>query len=143
MLQCWTEVCHQISSGWETQTMWNLHKNVWCVWGRMFWSKNITVRVVRFPKCWHQSTMPHTAVRIVETICQFDWIQLLFPPNSPNLGPSDFRLFGLIKEFLYWAKFSSDDEMKNTESKWQNSVQRFLCWRNIKTCFLMGKMGLF
>ena len=32
MLQVWTEICHQIFGVWEMQTMWNFHKNVWCVW---------------------------------------------------------------------------------------------------------------
>ena len=31
VLKAWTEVYHQISGGWEVQTMWNLQKNVWCV----------------------------------------------------------------------------------------------------------------
>ena len=39
MLQAWTEVYHQIFVSWEVQTMWNLQKNLWCVWRKCFVKK--------------------------------------------------------------------------------------------------------
>ena len=35
VLQAWTEVSHQNFGGWEEQTIWNLQKNVWCIWRSM------------------------------------------------------------------------------------------------------------
>ena len=37
---------------------------------------------------------------------------LLHPPYSPDLAPSDFHLFGLLKEFMRGTKFENDDEVK-------------------------------
>ena len=31
VIQVWKEVYHEIFGGWEGQTMWNLHKNMWCI----------------------------------------------------------------------------------------------------------------
>ena len=39
LFQTWTEVGHQNFDSWEVQTMWNLQKNVSCVWKTIFWSK--------------------------------------------------------------------------------------------------------
>ena len=72
-----------------------------------------------FGVIFHQdNASPHTAARTVETINQFGWEQLPHPPCSPDLSPSDFHLFGPLKKFLRGTKFSSDDEVKSTVSKW-------------------------
>jgi len=34
------------------------------------------------------------------------------PPYSPDLTPSDFHLFGPLKEFLVSQQFSTEDEVK-------------------------------
>ena len=45
----------------------------------------------------HQdNARPHTAAKTVETINQFVWELLSYPPYSLNLAPSNFHLFGLL-----------------------------------------------
>ena len=41
VLQAGTEVFYQTFSSLEVQTMWNLQKNMWCVWKSIFKLKNI------------------------------------------------------------------------------------------------------
>ena len=73
--------------------------------------------ITLFLKCWCQRTGSYTAAWTVETICQFGWEQLPYPPSSSDLALSDFHLFGFFKKFLH-AKFLNDDEVKNTVRKW-------------------------
>ena len=40
------------------------------------------------------------------------------PSYSPDLAPSDFHLFGPLKEFTRGTKFESDDEVKSVVSNW-------------------------
>ena len=39
-------------------------------------------------------------------------------PYSPELAPSDFLLFGLLKAFTRDTKFEIDDEVKNVVNDW-------------------------
>jgi len=52
------------------------------------------------------------------TLQQLGWDVLPHPPSSPDLAPSDFHLFGPIKEFLGGQNFSTDDEMKQAVLGW-------------------------
>ena len=64
----------------------------------------------------------------MEAIGQFGGEELSHPPYSPDMNPSDFHLFVSLKEFLHATKFSSDDEMKSTMSKWLKTQPKdFLC----------------
>ena len=60
----------------------------------------------------------YTAWKTMETISQFGWMQLPHPPYNSDLAPSDFHLFGSLKEFRHGTKYSSDDEVKHIISKW-------------------------
>jgi hypothetical protein len=40
------------------------------------------------------------AARIMDTIQKLKWNVLPHPSYSPNLGPSDYHLFGLVTEYL-------------------------------------------
>jgi len=46
------------------------------------------------------------------TLQQLGWEVLPHPPYNPDLAPSDFHLFGRLKEFLGSQHFSTDDEVK-------------------------------
>ena len=46
------------------------------------------------------------------------WEVLPHPPYSPDLAPSDFHLFGPLKEFLGDQHFSTDDEVKQAVLGW-------------------------
>jgi histone-lysine N-methyltransferase SETMAR len=41
------------------------------------------------------------------------WEILKHHPHSPDLAPSDFHLFGKLKEHLSGKRFASDQEVEN------------------------------
>jgi len=50
------------------------------------------------------------------------------PPHNPDFSPSNFHLFGPLKEFLGGKKFSTDDEVKRAVLRMvQPYWQIFLC----------------
>ena len=66
----------------------------------------------------HGNARPHTSLKIREVVSSFGWTTISHPPYSPNLAPSDFHLFGLLKENLRGRRFSSDKEVKTAVRKW-------------------------
>ena len=56
----------------------------------------------------HDSARPYTSIRTRETITSFGWTTLPHHPYSPDLAPSDYHLFGPMKE-------------RQTVCKWQGS----------------------
>ena len=59
---------------------------------------------------------PHTAVHTVDTLCALKFEVLKHPPCSPDLAPSDFHLFGPMKEHLLGQKFADDEIMEAVQS---------------------------
>jgi histone-lysine N-methyltransferase SETMAR len=51
---------------------------------------------------------------------EFRWEVFEHPAYSPDLAPSDFRLFPTLKEFLIGRRFKSDEEVKNAVQQWLN-----------------------
>ena len=64
---------------------------------------------------YHDNARPHTAAQTVQTINSLGWELLPHPPYSLDLAPSDFHLFGPLKEFTRGTKFEKDDEVKCCE----------------------------
>jgi len=52
---------------------------------------------------------PHTAHLTINTIWQLNWEVLEHPAYSPDLAPSDFHLFGPLKNDLRGRRFAADD----------------------------------
>jgi hypothetical protein len=48
------------------------------------------------------------------------------PPHSPDLAPSDFRLFGSMKVHPGGQKFKVDDELKSGVLNWLHSQDKTL-----------------
>ena len=48
----------------------------------------------------HDNTRPHIALHTLETLKQWKWEAMEHPAYSPDLAPSDFHLFGPLKEAL-------------------------------------------
>ena len=48
----------------------------------------------------HDNTRTHTSLKTHEVISSFGWTTILHSPYSPDLAPSDFYLFGSLKESL-------------------------------------------
>jgi histone-lysine N-methyltransferase SETMAR len=46
------------------------------------------------------SAQPHTSFRTQEAIAKLGWTILSHPPYSPDLAPSDFNLFGALKDAI-------------------------------------------
>ena len=66
----------------------------------------------------HDNARPHTAATTVETIQRLGFEQLLHPPYSPDLAPSDYHIFGPMKDALRGRKFSSDAEVQEAVQTW-------------------------
>ena len=67
----------------------------------------------------HDNARPHTAAQTARTINNLGWELLPHPSYSPDhLAPSEFHLFGPLKEFTRGTKFESDDEVKSVVSDW-------------------------
>ena len=64
---------------------------------------------------------PHTAARTLAKIEDLGWKLLTHPPYSPDLAPSDFHLFGPLKESMKGIHFQTDEEVKAAVSNWLRS----------------------
>lgn len=69
----------------------------------------------------HDNARPHTAAHTVETIGKLGFELLGHPPYSPDLAPSDYHLFGPLKEHLRGQHFHNDMEVKEAVHKWLNN----------------------
>jgi histone-lysine N-methyltransferase SETMAR len=46
----------------------------------------------------------HTSLKTQEAITKLGWIVLPHPPYSPDLAPSDFHIFGALKDAISWER---------------------------------------
>ena len=53
-----------------------------------------------------------------EVIASFGWTTVTHPPYSPDLAPSDYHLFGPLKEGVRGQHFTSDQEVKHAVRNW-------------------------
>ncbi|GFS26998.1 histone-lysine N-methyltransferase SETMAR [Elysia marginata] len=60
---------------------------------------------------------PHTEIRTRETIASFEWTTVSHLSYLPDLAPSDYNLFGTLKQGLR-GKHYEDDEVKNAVKTW-------------------------
>ena len=65
----------------------------------------------------HDNARPYTSLKTLEVINSFGWTTISHPPYSPDLAPSDFHLFGPLKESLRGQHFFSDEEVKTAIRK--------------------------
>jgi hypothetical protein len=57
------------------------------------------------------SARPQTNLKTREAITKFDWRLLHHTPYSPDVAPSDFHLFGALKDDICGRKFQTDDDV--------------------------------
>ncbi|PNF14748.1 hypothetical protein B7P43_G08352 [Cryptotermes secundus] len=57
----------------------------------------------------HDNARPHTSLVTTAHITKFGWTVLPHPPYSPDLAPSDFHLFGPMKDGLHGHHFPDND----------------------------------
>jgi histone-lysine N-methyltransferase SETMAR len=53
-----------------------------------------------------------------ERIAAFGWQLLEHPPYSPDLAPSDFHLFGPLKNHLGGTRFADDEAVQREVRMW-------------------------
>ena len=67
----------------------------------------------------HQDNAPsHKSLVAMAAISTAGFELLDHPPYSPDLAPSDYRLFPKLKEHLRGKKFSSDNEVITSVNQW-------------------------
>ena len=66
----------------------------------------------------HDNARPHTANKTVETINHLGFEVLEHPAYSPDLAPSDYHLFGPLKNASRGRRFSTDNEVREAVHKW-------------------------
>jgi histone-lysine N-methyltransferase SETMAR len=82
-----------------------------------------------------------TAGKTRETTEKMGWEILEHPPHSPDLAPSDFHLFGKLKEHLPGKRLPSDQEVENETRNWLTNLgHKFLCTRNFEIIVTLGQM---
>jgi len=70
----------------------------------------------------HDNVRPHTSLKTVEHIANLGWTVLPHPPYSPDLAPSDFHLFGPMKDGLRGQHFPSNDAVVRAVEQWATSA---------------------
>ncbi|UYV60749.1 hypothetical protein LAZ67_1002127 [Cordylochernes scorpioides] len=60
----------------------------------------------------HDNARPHTSCKTVSTIIKLGFEVLEHPAYSPDLAPSDYFLFGLLKKELKGKRFDSDEDVQ-------------------------------
>jgi hypothetical protein len=53
----------------------------------------------------HNNAHPHTLACTLETLWKLKWEVMEHPAHSPDFVPSDFHLFGQLKEVLRGRRF--------------------------------------
>jgi histone-lysine N-methyltransferase SETMAR len=66
----------------------------------------------------HDDARLHNARSTVATIQDLSFECLPHPPYSPDLAPSDFHVFGTLKEAMGCKSFRSDEEVQQAVHEW-------------------------
>jgi hypothetical protein len=72
----------------------------------------------------HDNARPHTAAHTVNTLRALKFEVLKHPPYSPDLVPSDFHLFGSMKEHLRGQKFADENEVMEAVQSWLKAMPK-------------------
>ena len=79
----------------------------------------------------HDNARPHTARSTDVTIQDLSFEFLPHPPYSPDLAPSDFHVFGPIKEAMGGKTSRADEEVHQAVHKWLRCQQKEFISRGI------------
>ena len=66
----------------------------------------------------YDNARARTAAAIVETVQQLGFELLQHPPYSLDLAPSNYHIFGPLKEALCGRRFASNEEVKKVVHTW-------------------------
>jgi histone-lysine N-methyltransferase SETMAR len=73
----------------------------------------------------------HTVARMLETSRKLKWEVMEHSAHSPDLAPSDFHLFGLLKEAL-GGRLQCDEDVKNVVHQWIRAQPKTFYYDGIK-----------
>ena len=84
----------------------------------------------------HDDTPSHTSHDVVLCAKDCGFEPLLFPPHSPDLAPSNYFLFPMLRSHLRGKRFGSDEEVISAVESWFRSQKRDFYSNGIKklTC---------
>ena len=80
----------------------------------------------------HDNARPHTAAYTVETLQKLEFEAVAHPLYSPDLVPSDYHLFGPLKEALRGRRFTTDQELKEAVHAWLAAQPKIFFSEGIK-----------
>jgi histone-lysine N-methyltransferase SETMAR len=66
----------------------------------------------------HDNARPHSSLRTMEVITKFGWTVVPHPAYSPDLAPSDYHLFGKLKDGLRGTHFPDDESLVTAAKQW-------------------------
>ena len=81
----------------------------------------------------HDNAPVHMSAKSQAAIRQCGFQQLNHPPYSPDLAPSDYILFRVMKKFLRGKRFSNDEEVKEAVTTWFEEQSKDIFSRGIKS----------
>jgi len=81
----------------------------------------------------HDNAPVHMSAKSQAAIRQCGFQQLNHPTYSPDLAPSDYFLFRVMKKFLRGKRFSSDKEVKEAVMTWFEEQSKDFFSRVIKS----------
>jgi transposase len=77
----------------------------------------------------HDNAPVHMSAKSQAAIRQYGFQQLNHPLYSPDLAPSDYFLFRVMKKFLRGKRFSSDEDVKEAVTTWfEEQSKVFFPW---------------
>jgi len=68
----------------------------------------------------------------MDTIQKLKWNFLPLPPYSPDLAPSDYHLFGLLKEHLGGKHFRNNEEVIQDVQEWLHWQPKYFVLSGIR-----------
>ena len=77
----------------------------------------------------HDNAHPHTVAHTAETLRKLKFEVMAHLPYSPDLAPSDYYLFGPLKEALRGRRFTLDWEVKQAVHAWLTAQPKTFFWR--------------
>jgi hypothetical protein len=66
----------------------------------------------------HDNARPHKTARTRTLLEHFNWELFDHPSHSPDLAPSDYRLFTYLKNWLRSQRFNNNEDLMEGVKTW-------------------------
>lgn len=76
----------------------------------------------------------HRAAVALDALHRLQWSRLNHPPYSPDLAPSDFRVFPDLKKTLKGKRFEDENELKTAVMRWLDEQPKSYWEKAINDC---------